>query len=164
MLWNYSRRPKYVNDTVTTRMFTTWASWVVTHQVSTDLKSVSAFFKVALILLNCFPHSVTSTTPSCRWKTRTWLVMRRQIKRSKRSRERANERKTQHIYSTGLNGALQFEHNTWTVPGRQTDGKWSEGGESESYRDVRCLAGVVMRFEHEQHQDIRTGRETLLSD
>lgn len=46
--------------------------------------------------------------------------------------------KTQHIYSTGLNGAVQREHNTdslWQADRRDVMG----GGGSVLYRDVRCL-------------------------
>lgn len=82
-------------------------------------------------------------TPSHWWKTRKWLVMRQQIKRSKRS----DGRKTQHIYSTDLNGS-HYLNTTQSVADRQTGSDVGCVWGGQLYRDVRCLLGVVSRFPH----------------
>lgn len=49
----------------------------------------------------------------------------------------------QHIYSTGLNAALQFEHSIQTEFGRQTGsderGVFKMRWKSQLYRDACCL-------------------------
>lgn len=137
-------------------MFTTRPWWVV-KKTPSGLRG--EFQRVPLILLICFPHSsfcnihYALKTAGKQEHGLLWGSKERGL----REAGRENERKTQHIYSTGLNGALQFEHNTWTVAGRRTGGKWwwrwwwwwRGRWKSELYRDVRCLARVVVRFEHE---------------
>lgn len=102
-----------------------------------------------LILLNSFSHFCNiHSTPSYWWKTRKWLVMRQQIRRSKRS----DGRKTQHIYSSDLNGS-HYLNTTQSVADRQTGSDvgcvwgWGVWG-GQLYRDVRCLLRVVSRFPH----------------
>lgn len=157
-------------------MFTTRPWWVV-KKTPSGLRG--EFQRVPLILLICFPHSsfcnihYALKTAGKQEHGLLWGSKERGL----REAGRENERKTQHIYSTGLNGALQFEHNTRTVAGRRTGGKWwwrwcggGGGGGSQSCTEMSVVLRELWwgsntsqqagdcRGLDSRHQDICTGR------